>query len=181
MNIQLYTFCLFSILLLNSCSNTSDSSVENTFFDFTPTPDYIQTTKGSINDSFFGITITDPYRWLEDAHTEETLDWITRQNTTTSDFLNKISFRSVVEKRLHTIWDYEHFSVPIIQNGQLYYFKNDGLQNQAVLYQYQKEKAISTPVFDPTERYDDDTQKITIHSLSKNGQYFAYSQLFKIY
>ena len=86
-------------------------------------------------DSYFGTDVADPYRWLEDDRSAETAAWVETQNELTFAYLHSIPFRDNIEKRLTTLWDYEKYSTPSREGDYYYFFKNNGLQNQSVLYQ----------------------------------------------
>ncbi|MGL5511098.1 MAG: S9 family peptidase, partial [Microcoleaceae cyanobacterium] len=88
----------------------------------------------NIVDNYHGVEVADPYRWLEDTQLEETKTWIASQNQLTFSYLAEIPSRSDIKQRLTEVWDYEKYGLPFKQGDQYFYFKNDGLQNQNVLY-----------------------------------------------
>lgn len=100
---------------------------------------YPQTQKGEVVDDYFGTTVEDPYRWLEDDLSAETKAWVEAQNEVTENYLAQIPYRSAIQSRLEKLWNYEKFSAPFKEGEYTYFYKNDGLQNQSVLYR-QKEK-----------------------------------------
>src|SRR5690606_35008603 len=92
-------------------------------------------------DDYHGTKVPDPYRWLEDDNSEKTKDWVKRQNTFTLNYLDKIPFRKDVRRRLEQLWDYPKYSSPFNKGDWYYFFKNDGLQNQSVMY---RQKGLDT-------------------------------------
>ncbi len=160
---------LIAILtLFYSCKPAEDMK-----FDIIPvtSPD---SRKDTISDNYFGEIISDPYRWLEDDKSEETADWVTRQNKSTFDYLDKIPFRSALKDRLSKLWDYEKYSSPFKEGGKYYYFKNDGLQNQSVLYATDDPKSEGDVVLDPNKLSEDGTTALAGMKVSKDGKYLAY-------
>lgn len=135
---------------------------------------YPTTVKGAAKDTYFGTTIADPYRWLEDDNSEATKAWVNAQNAVTTTYLSTIPFRDKVKQRLSVLWNYPKYGSPR-QEGEYYYFsKNDGLQNQSVLYR-QKGLQGSPEVFlDPNRFSADGTVALAGISFSKNARYAAY-------
>ena len=95
---------------------------------------YPDTKKVDQEDNYFGTIIKDPYRWLEDDNSVETKAWVKEENNVTEHYLSKIPFRGKVRKRLEELWNYTKYGAPFKQGDYYYFYKNDGLQNQAVLY-----------------------------------------------
>ncbi len=95
---------------------------------------YPETKKVNQTDQFFGISVSDPYRWLEDDQSTETKNWVDAQNKVTNDYLKQIPFRDKIVKRLTELWNYERYSAPFKEGKYTYFYKNNGLQNQSVLY-----------------------------------------------
>ena len=91
---------------------------------------YPVTNKVEQTDDYFGTTVADPYRWLEDDNSAETADWVTAQNKVTFSYLEKIPFRNKIKQRLEQIWDYPKYTAPFREGDNYYFFKNDGMQNQ---------------------------------------------------
>ena len=85
-------------------------------------------------DDFFGTSVSDPYRWLENDTAADTRAWVKEQVTNTNAYLSQIPFRDAIKQRLTELWNYEKFSAPFKEGKYTYFYKNDGLQNQAVLY-----------------------------------------------
>src|SRR5262245_12089396 len=95
---------------------------------------YPLTRKSDVVDELHGVKVVDPYRWLEYLDSEETRKWIEEQNKVTFEFLEKIPQREKIRERLTQLWDYEKFGVPHKEGNRYFFSKNDGLQNQNVLY-----------------------------------------------
>ena len=85
-------------------------------------------------DIYHGVAVPDPYRWLEDPQSAASRQWIEAQNQVTSAYLETLAGRSAISDRLTQLWNFERYSTPFKQGGRYFYFKNDGLQNQSVLY-----------------------------------------------
>lgn len=126
-------------------------------------------------DSYFGTTIADPYRWLEDANSAETGEWVTAQNKLTQSYLGTIPERAAIKQRLTKLWNYERFSTPTKQGGRYFYSRNDGLQNQAVLYTVKKLTDEPRLLLDPNTLSTDGTVALAGTSISPNGKYLAYA------
>jgi len=135
---------------------------------------YPDTQKGAVVEDYFGTAVADPYRWLEDDNSAETKDWVRRQNEVTFSYLDKIPYRSAIEKRLTEIWNYEKYSTPFKESGKYYFFKNDGLQNHSVLYVQDDLDAEPSVVLDPNTFSEDGTTSLAGFSFSKDGRYLAY-------
>ncbi len=124
---------------------------------------------------YFGVKVSDPYRWLEDDNSKETAEWVEAENKVTFSYLDQIPFRDRVKERLEKIWDYPKYGTPFKRGENYFYFKNDGLQNQSVLY-IQKGLDGEPEVFlDPNKLSEDGTVALSGMSVSENGEYFAYS------
>ena len=128
-------------------------------------------------DTYFGIEVKDPYRWLEDDRSEETAEWVKEENKVTFDYLNKIPFRDDLKSRLSDLWNYEKVGAPFKEGDYTYFYKNDGLQNQYVIYRYKTGEDPSTAdVFlDPNTFKEDGTISLDGASFSKDGSQLAYS------
>lgn len=135
---------------------------------------YPVTKKGTVQDTYFGTTIADPYRWLEDDNSEETKAWVQAQNAVTTDYLSGIPFRNKVKERLSVLWNYPKYGSPR-QEGAYYYFsKNDGLQNQSVLYRQKGLQGTPEVFLDPNRFSQDGTVALAGLSFSKTARYAAY-------
>ncbi|MBP7273227.1 MAG: S9 family peptidase [Saprospiraceae bacterium] len=128
----------------------------------------------AVADNYFGTKIADPYRWLEDDTSAATKAWVTEQNVATFGYLEKIPFRQAIKDRLTEIWNYERFSVPFKEGNKYYYFKNDGLQNQAVMYAQDKLDGNASVVLDPNTLSKDGTIALGGQSFNKAGNLMAY-------
>lgn len=135
--------------------------------------EYPQTKKGEQVDTYFDIKVSDPYRWLEDDMAEDTKDWVKRQNKVTNTYLDRIPFRNKIKDRLTELWNYEKYSAPFKEGDYTYYYKNDGLQNQYVLYR-QKEGEKSAVFLDPNKFSEDGTTSLAGLSFTKDGSLAAY-------
>jgi prolyl oligopeptidase len=135
---------------------------------------YPETRKADNKDTYFGTTIADPYRWLEDDRSAETAEWVKAQNKVTFNYLEKIPFRNDIKNRLEKLWNYERVSAPFKEGEYTYYYKNDGLQNQSVLYR--KDKSGKEEVFlDPNTFSKDGTTSLGGLSFTKDGSLVAYA------
>lgn len=134
---------------------------------------YPETKKEVVVDSFFGTTVEDPYRWLEDDRSEETEDWVKRQNAVTFDYLAKIEYRADLKQSLTKLWNYEKRSTPFVEGDFTYFYKNDGLQNHYVLYR-QKEDGAAEVFLDPNSFSEDGTTSLAGVRFTKDGSRLAY-------
>ncbi len=130
--------------------------------------------KGDQQDNYHGTTIADPYRWLEDANSAETKVWVDAQNKVTQDFLGQIPERETIKQRLTKLWNYERYSVPYKEGGRYFYSRNDGLQNQAVLYTMKSLSDEPRLLLDPNTLAADGTVALAGSAVSPNGKYLAY-------
>ncbi len=138
---------------------------------------YHQTKKVDTVDTYFGTEVKDPYRWLEDDMSEETGEWVKAQNAVTFEYLDTIPFRSELKERLESLWNYEKVGAPFKEGDYTYFYKNDGLQNQYVVYRYKTGDDPSTAeVFlDPNTFKDDGTISLGALTFSEDGNISAYS------
>jgi len=138
------------------------------------TSKYPQTKKGNTIDNYFGTNVPDPYRWLEDDRSAETEAWVISENKVTFNYLDKIPFRDDFKKRLTKLWNYEKYTAPYKRGNYYYYYKNDGLQNQYVLYR-QKDNEEAEIFLNPNIFSKDGTTSLGSVSFSKDGKKVAYS------
>ena len=136
---------------------------------------YPVTAQSDQKDTYFGTEISDPYRWLEDDNSKETAQWVAAQNAVTTEYLSKIPFRAQLKQRLETIWNYPKIGVPFKKGGRYYFFKNDGLQNQSVLYVQESLEDSARVMLDPNTLSEDGTIALGGISPSPDGKYFAYA------
>jgi prolyl oligopeptidase len=139
--------------------------------------DYPETNKVETVDTFFGTEVKDPYRWLEDDMSEETADWVKRQNVTTFGYLDKIPFRKELKERLESLWNYEKLGAPFKEGDYTYFYKNSGLQNQYVIYRYKTgdDPSSATIFLDPNTFKEDGTISLGGLSFSDDGKTAAYA------
>ncbi len=137
---------------------------------------YPDTKKVDQEDNYFGTIIKDPYRWLEDDNSAETKAWVKEENKVTDDYVSKIPFREKVKKRLEELWNYPKFGSPFKQGDYYYFYKNDGLQNQSVLYRQKGFDAEPEVFIDPNKMTKDGTAAIGTLSFSKNNKYAVYME-----
>ena len=160
----LFIVCIFNILF--SC-NEIQKKTNNSVI-------YPETLKKEVVDNYFDVDVIDPYRWLEDDRSKETEAWVKAENKTTFAYLNNISFRSDLKKRLEHLWNYEKISAPFKEGEFTYFYKNDGLQNQYVIYR-QKENETPEVFLNPNEFSKDGTISLGGLSFSDSGNIVAYS------
>jgi len=134
---------------------------------------YPQTLKVDSSHDYFGTIVPDPYKWLEDDKSAQTKDWVRAENEVTFDYLNKIESRNLIRERLEKIWNYEKYSAPFKEGGYTYFYKNNGLQNQSVLY---RQKGLDEPTvfLDPNTFSKDGTTSLAGISFTKDGSLAAY-------
>ncbi|KAA5531910.1 S9 family peptidase [Paenimyroides baculatum] len=138
------------------------------------TMNYPQTAKKEVVDTYFNNKIADPYRWLEDDRSAETAAWVTSQNNVTFAYLDQIPYRDQLKKQLTEKWNYEKIGAPFVEGDFTYYYKNDGLQNQSVLYR--KDKSGKEEVFlDPNTFSKDGTTSLADVSFTEDGSLVAYA------
>ena len=128
----------------------------------------------NVTDEYFGTSVSDPYRWLEDDRSEATAEWVKAQNEVTNAYLAKIPFRKKLKERLTTLYRYGRSSAPFKRNGKYYFFSNDGSQNQDVLYEQTSITAVPTVFLDPNKLSADGTVALCDISFSDDGKYYAY-------
>ena len=134
------------------------------------------TRKDNTVDNYFGTEVADPYRWLEDDASDETAAWVEAQNKVTNAYLKKIPFRAKLLQRLTEVSNYEKVGVPgRRKNGKWYYYRNDGLQNQSVLYEMDSPDAEPHVFLDPNTLSDDGTVALKGVYFSNDGKYVAYT------
>ena len=155
-----------ALLLLVACNqnpnNTNDEKMN-----------YPQTRMDNTVDTYFGTQVADPYRWLEDDRSAETAQWVKAQNDFTFGYLSKIPYRQAIKEKLEKLWNYEKLSAPFTEGDYTYYYKNDGLQNQSVLYR--KDKEGKEEIFlNPNTFSKDGTTSLGDVAFSKDGSLVAY-------
>ncbi|MGZ6539883.1 MAG: prolyl oligopeptidase family serine peptidase, partial [Bacteroidia bacterium] len=126
-------------------------------------------------DNYFGTKIADPYRWLENDRSAETGEWVKAQNAVTYDYLSKIPFRDKIKKRLTKIWNFEKVTAPFKKQDNYFFYKNDGIQNQSVLYFQVGLNGTPKVLLDPNTLAADGTASLGGLAVSKDSKYLAYS------
>ncbi|HET8854337.1 MAG TPA: prolyl oligopeptidase family serine peptidase [Salinimicrobium sp.] len=137
--------------------------------------EYPETKKVDTVDVYFGTEVPDPYRWLENDRSEETEQWVEAQNEVTFGYIKKIPYRDELEKRLTDLWNYERVGSPSKEGEYIYFAKNDGLQDQYVIYRKKDENAEPEVFLDPNKFSGDGTTSLAGMSFTENGDLLAYS------
>jgi len=135
---------------------------------------YPASKKADQTDDYHGTKVADPYRWLEDGNGEDTRAWIEAQNSLTQGFLGQIPARATIRQRLSQLWNYERYSVPFKEGGRYFYTRNDGLQNQAVLYTLKHPGDAPRVLLDPNALSADGTVALAGIAVSPDGKHLAY-------
>jgi prolyl oligopeptidase len=162
---QLSTIASFGLvaLALSACSPSD------------PTIVYPVTERGSVVDTYFGEEVADPYRWLEDLDGDATAAWVEAQNAISVPYLEAIPQRDAIKNRLTDLWDYERYGTPEKEGGRYFYERNDGLQNQDVLYVADAIDAEPRVLVDPNTFSEDATVALASWVPSPDGKWLAYS------
>lgn len=135
---------------------------------------YPETKTVNVTDNYFGKEVKDPYRWLENDTAADVEAWVKEQNKVTDKYLAEIPFRKKIEDRLTKLWNYPKFSTPFKKKGYVFYYKNDGLQNQSVLYVTKDIKKEGRVLLDPNKLSKDGTVALASMGVSQDGKYLAY-------
>src|SRR6185436_5267894 len=125
-------------------------------------------------DDYHGTKVPDPYRWLEDDHAPATKEWVEAQNKVTFGYLEKIPYREKIKQRLTELWNYERYGLPFREGGRYFYTKNDGLQNQSVLYTMTRLDEAPRLLLDPNKLSADGTVALAGYSITDDGTLMAY-------
>lgn len=136
---------------------------------------YPKTKKEKIEDVYFSTVVSDPYRWLENDTSVETAEWVTAQNEVTFTYLEKIKYREKIKERMESVWNYPRQGVPFKRGGWYTYLKNNGLQNQDVLYGTHHLDSSAVALIDPNTMAEDGTIGIYRYTVSDDGKYIVYS------
>ncbi len=160
------------IALFGACTSTQNPKTINPVENITLLP-YPETKKIEVIDDFFGTKVSDPYRWLEDDMSPETEEWVKKENEVTENYLAQIPYRVAIKNRLTDLWNYEKFTAPFKEGEYTYFYKNDGLQNQYVLYR-QKGDGEAEVFLDPNKFSADGTSSLAGIAFSKDGSLAAY-------
>ena len=135
---------------------------------------YPEARKVDHTDEYFGTKVADPYRWMEDDKSEEIKDWVKKENEVTFSYLDKIPFRDKIRARLNEVWNYPKYTAPNKAGDYYFFYKNDGLQNQSILYIQNGIDGTPELFLDPNKLSEDGTSSISTTSVSKDAKYFVY-------
>ncbi|GGG37436.1 prolyl oligopeptidase family serine peptidase [Bizionia arctica] len=158
--------CLCATVILSCDTNTKNPETQLSY-PKTKTVDTVTT--------YFGTEVKDPYRWLEDDRSPETAAWVTAENELTQSYLETIPYRDSLKNRLETIWNFEKIGAPSTEGDYNYYFKNNGLQNQSVVYRKKKDATEEEVFLDPNTFSKDGTTSLGGLYFSKNSKMLAYA------
>lgn len=136
--------------------------------------EYPKTKKVDVKDNYFGTIVNDQYRWLENDTSQAVKEWVIEENKITFDYLNKIPFRNKIKERYSQLFNYPKYSAPFKGGKNYFFFKNEGLQNQSVLYIQKGLDGTPQLFLDPNKLKSDGTVALTNYAISKDGKYFAY-------
>ena len=165
----LYIF-IISSLFVASCMNKEKKSLPPITFGAPPVTKTVD-----VSEDYFGTKIADPYRWLEYDSAADVAEWVKEQNKYTFGYLNQIPFRNNLKQRLEEIWNYAKYSSPFKKGDNYFFYKNDGLQNQSVLYIQKGLKGDAKVLLDPNKLSADGTVSLGGISFSHDNKYMAYS------
>ena len=139
---------------------------------------YPETKRENVVEEIFGVAVPDPYRWLETdvRESSEVADWVTQQNEVTFGYLKKLPYRDEIEQRLTKLWNYEKYSAPFKAGGRYYFSKNDGLQNQSVVYRQDRLDAEPVVLLDPNQWSAEGVAALTGLQFTENGKHVAFGR-----
>ncbi|WP_297978333.1 prolyl oligopeptidase family serine peptidase [uncultured Capnocytophaga sp.] len=159
--------CLLALSACQENPKPKDTDSMKNEFNYPPTKEEV------VEDDYFGTKVADPYRWLEDDKSAETAQWVKEQSQFTSDYLKTIPYLSTIKDQLSKLWNYEKAGAPFVEGDYTYYYKNNGLQDQSVLYR--KDKDGKEEVFlDPNTFAADGTTSLASINFSKDGSLVCY-------
>ncbi|MBQ1779904.1 MAG: S9 family peptidase, partial [Bacteroidales bacterium] len=156
---------LSTIIMLASCHKKNNI----------PKVEYPETKKCDTVDHYFGVAVPDPYRWLEDDYSEETANWVKAQNEVTNKFLSQIPYREKMKQHLKDIMNYPKEGAPWKKGDRYFFYRNDGLQNQSVLYYKNSLDGEAVELLDPNKLSDDGTVALSTLGISDDGKYLGYA------
>ena len=159
-----------AMLVLTGCGQPGN---ENTDAATTPGKKSTITARGDHVDTYFGVEVPDPYRWLEDDLSRDTANWIAQQNASTRSYIDAISLRDDVKSTVARLLNFERETAPFIEGGKRYFYRNSGLQNQRVLYRIEDDGS-ETVFLDPNTFSEDGTVSMSSVSFSEDGSLVAY-------
>ena len=157
---SVYLFIILAMLAMTACKHPIK---------------YPVTQKVDTVDNYFGTKVADPYRWLENDTSKATVDWVKAETDLTNEYLSKIPFREKIRERLTKIWNYPKYGIPFREGPWYFYTKNDGLQNQSVLYVRKGVDGSPKVLLDPNTFSPDGTIALAGYTASHDGKYLAYS------
>jgi prolyl oligopeptidase len=160
---------LSSFVLLSLVATASTAQNQNAPLTYPPT------TRGTQTDVYHGVTVADPYRWLENTDAPETKTWVEAQNRLSERYLSQVPERAAIRNRLTQLWNYARTSAPFKEGDRYFYFQNSGLQNQSILYVQDRRNATPRILLDPNVLSTDGTIALGNVSASRDGRYLAYS------
>ncbi|WP_282069636.1 prolyl oligopeptidase family serine peptidase [Olleya namhaensis] len=165
--------CLLTLSIIMSCKEEEKQQAVKRDI----VVDYPDTKKADTVTNYFGTDVKDPYRWLEDDKSAETEAWVKAENKATHSYLDNIPYRKALKQRLEKLWNYEKIGAPFKEGEYTYFYKNDGLQNQYVIYRYKtgEDPSTATVFLDPNTFKEDGTISLGGTSFSKNGSVLAYA------
>jgi len=172
--IQVALAPLILVVLTLSISISSLTRLAGAHGGDTPKLTYPETKRGDVVDTYFGTSVPDPYRWLEDDNSPEVAAWVEAQNKVTFGYLDKIPYRAQLKDRLTTLLNYPKYSAPSRRGEWFFFTKNDGLQNQSVWYIQKGLEGTPDLLLDPNKFSADGTSKLGSFSLSRTGKYVGY-------
>ncbi len=135
---------------------------------------YPEARRGDVVDTYWGVKVPDPYRWLEDPDSPETLAWVEAENRLTREYIDGYPDREAIEARIRKLWNYPRVSLPERHGSRYFFARNDGLQNQAVVYVQESLDAEPRVLIDPNTLSEDGTVALSNQSYSEDGRYLAY-------
>ena len=156
------------VLFLNTCKKEQGFSQ--------PELTYPETKKADVADDYFGTKVPDPYRWFEDLNSEDVKAWVEAENEVTFSYLEQIPFREKIRQRLTELYDYPKYSSPYRAGDHYFFYKNEGLQNQSVIYVQKGLEGEPEVFIDPNELSPDGTVRIYLTGFSEDNRYAAYSR-----
>lgn len=168
--LKTYSSLLLLAVSVAACNSNQKTIEPAEHMNLKPYPD---TKKGDVVDNYFGTEVPDPYRWLENDTAADTKAWVAAENEVTNDYLSQIPFRDAMKNRLEKLWNYEKISAPFKEGSYTYFSKNDGLQNQSVIYR-EKDGGKSEVFLDPNKFSTDGTTSLAGINFSKDGSLVAY-------
>ena len=161
------------LLALTACNNSQEKQATEEVKEAWENFSYPETKKENVEDTYFGEKVIDPYRWLEDDRSEETAAWVKAQNEVTFGYLHSIPYRNQIKEQAEKLWNHEQLTAPFNVGDYTYYYKNDGLQNQDVLYRRDKEGREEL-FLDPNKFAADGTTSLAEINFSKDGSLLCY-------